>query len=173
MEHNFAFQLRTDDIMKMQPVVFGRHYRLLFACAYIPLLVFGLYNVFDGEKLLLSGLMVIPATVMLFDRWLLYPPYLSMRNTNACVKIDDENLTSSLGNKTYDIPWRYFVQHGSLKESDDHFYFKCNLGNIYLPKRAFVGSETINEFRQELDAALGNKFERITTDTDRSKQNAG
>jgi len=65
MEHNLPFQLRTDDIIKMQPVVFGRHYRLLVVCASVPMLAFGLSNIFRGENLILSGISVIPATVML------------------------------------------------------------------------------------------------------------
>ena len=159
MEHNLEFELGTNDIMKMQPVLFGHRYRALLLCAYAPMLAFCLYNIFTGENIVLNSVIAIPALVMLFDRWLLYPPYLAMRDTNARVKIDSRNLTSSLGTKTYDIPWPYFVQHGSVLETDDHFYFKCKLGKIYLPKRAFPNPDALNQFRNDLRLAIGSKFE--------------
>ena len=82
-----------------------------------------------------------------------------MRDTNARVKIDGRNLTSSLGTKKYDIPWPYFVQHGSVLETNDYFYFKCKLGKIYLPKRAFPNPDALNQFRNDLRLAIGTKLE--------------
>jgi len=155
MDYHFRFQLLASDIVKIQPIALGKYYRALviFSCG--TMLAFSLSYLVRGENLALGAFMAVTASVMLFDRWLLYPPYLALRDNDASVKIDGQNLTSSLGEKSYDIPWRYFLEHGSLLENNDHFYFKSKLGNIYLPKRAFTGDDDMNRFRNNLSGALG------------------
>ena len=155
MKYDFKFQLLAADAVKMQPVALGRHYRPLVIFGNGIMLAFGLNYILQGESVPLGLFMVATSLVMLFDRWLLYTPCFAMRNTDACVTLDGQNLTSALGAKSYDIPWNYFLQHGSLHEEDDHFYFKSKLGNIYLPKRAFDGDNEMNKFRNDLSDALG------------------
>ncbi len=162
MDHDLKFELLTDDVMKMQPVIFGSHYRALVVFSSGLVLALCLYNIFVGEHVILSLLGAIPAVVTLFDRWLLYPPYLATRRTDARVKIDDKNLTSSLGKKSYSIPWQYFVRFGSVTETDDHFYFKCKLGKIYVPKRAFSSSDAIDQFRTDVSVAIGSNFQQLS-----------
>lgn len=102
--------------------------------------------------------MVTTSLVMLFDVQLLYRPYFCFIDTNARVRIDEQNLTSSLGTKTYTIPWPFFKQYGSIIDAGDHFYFKCNLGYIYLPKRAFENGYDIERFRNDMSDAIGSRY---------------
>ena len=155
MNYEFEFELVPTDAVKMQPVLFGRYHRprVLFGCG--TMFMFSLMYIFRGENLMLAALMAITSTVMLFDRWLLYLPYFALRDMGARVQINSQNLTSSLGAKSYDIPWQYFLNNGSLIEANEYFYFKSKLGKIYLPKRAFDDDDQLHQFRNDMSAVLG------------------
>ena len=157
MEYNFGFQMLATDLVKIERASLGRHFRVLVICSCVPMLAFGLNYIFTGENTLLGVFMVGTALPNIFNRWLLYPLCLALRSTDASVKLDGQNLTSTLGTRSYDIPWGYFLRHGTLLDEGDHFYFKSKLGNIYLPKRAFDGGNKMDGFLNDLSEALGER----------------
>ena len=109
-------------------------------------------------SLVLCGLVALLALIMLFDIALLYRPYYRTIDTHARIQIDDQNLTSSLGNRRYEIPWQYFINCGTATESSDCFYLKSTLGKVYLPKRAFPEDGAVDRFRSELKELIGDRF---------------
>ena len=158
MDYDLRFHLVATDIPKIQRATIGRYFRPLVFLSCGFLLLLSLYDILQGENLLLNAFGMIAASVALFYVWFPLGAYSTIRNTDASVKLDGLNLTSSLGTKSYEIPWPYFLTHGSLLEESDHFYFKSKLGNIYLPKRAFEDDDGMNNFRTELSHSLGDRY---------------
>ena len=157
MDYDLRFQLLPSDVTKIHRATKPWYYRSLsfFSCVFTFLL--SLSDIFQGENLVLNAFLMLTISMALLCMWWPLIPFSTIRNTDRSVKLDGQNLTSSLGTKSYDIPWPYFLQHGSLLEEGDHFYFKSNLGNIYLPKRAFEDDNDINKFRADLSHALGDR----------------
>lgn len=158
MTHDLKFVLQATDVAKMRSVVFGKRFRPFAICVYGCNLAYALYGIATGANLILHAMMVTTSLVMLFDIQLLYRPYFSFIDTNARVRIDEQHLASSLGAKTYAIPWPFFKQFGSIIDAGDHFYLKSNLGNIYLPKRAFENGHDIERFRNDMTDAIGSLY---------------
>ena len=163
MNYNLKFQLNAEDIAKMQPFVHGRHYRTLAICR--PLMLFSagimlaasLYDMFQGDLSFPNAFTAIVSTSILIGQWLLQPLSILKYGADVCVSIDRTNLTSSRGSHSYDIPWQYFTKHGLVAETGDLFYLKSRLGSIYIPKRAFINSGSIDRFRYEIETALNDR----------------
>jgi len=158
MTYDFNYQILPDDVPTMQAVTIGPYFRQVTKCIYGSILAFNLYLVATEPSAFLSWVMVVLSVIMLFDITLLYRPYFLFREANARVRIDRQNLTSSVGEKDYRIPWRYFAERGSVVEASDHFYLKCKLGNVFLPKRAFSDDQAIGRFRDEISLTMGDRF---------------
>lgn len=152
--------LQATDVAKMRSVVLGSCFRPLAICVYSFIFAYALYGIASGANLIPNAIMVTSSLVRLFDVQLLYRPYFSFIDTNARVRTDERYLTSLLGTEVYAIPWPFFKQYGSIIEAGDHFYFKSNEGNIYLPKRAFENGNDIERFRNDMSDAIGSRYIR-------------
>ena len=162
MTYDFNYQLLATDVPKIQSATIGRYFRLLFKSTYTFTLMLNVFFLATERASYMSYLywgMVVLSIIMLFDLTLIYRPYLWLRSSHARIQIDHQNLTSSLGNKHYEIPWQYFAERGSVIENDDHFYLNCKLGKVFVPKRAFQNEEDIQNFREDISQTIGNRFE--------------
>ena len=160
MTYDLKFQLLASDVATIQSATIGRNFRLLSKLAYAFMLVFNVYLLSTESASLLNWGLVALSTILLFDITLLYRPYFFLRDSNATIQINDQNLSSSLGEKRYEIPWQYFASRGTVVENTDHFYLNCKLGKIFLPKRAFQDEAHLQQFRDDISRAVGGRYER-------------
>ncbi|MFN0196013.1 MAG: YcxB family protein [Planctomycetaceae bacterium] len=60
---------------------------------------------------------------------------------------DDEGISVNSSGAVQRYQWQSFAKYGTVKETAHFFDLTCGRGSVIIPKRAFVTSEQLAEFR--------------------------
>jgi len=158
MDTELTYVLGANDTAVMEDVRFGRFFRPLALFTHGVIFALLLLEIFSGPNLFTCLILVAILAGTLLHWPSVHHPYCGLIGNEVTVSIDDCHLAYSLGGEMLEIPWQYFKLHGSVVETDDHFYFRARLGNIYLPKRAFEHHRDIESLRRGASVAVGARY---------------